>query len=249
MLRALLALAAFVCVASGAAPSYSAASFVNAGNYAPGPFAPNSVVTVFGTELARSTRALTSEDIRDSMLPTELNFSQVFVDNIPAPLFYVSENQVNFLIPSSQFIGDTRIRVVRQGLSGPEVIVAVVEAAPALFALSNGFAVVTHADNTLVSPESPARGGEVIVIWATGLGKTITNPNSGQLPPYTSQIVNLDGLKISVGGTVLYAGLTPGSAGLYQINLILPSNPGVDPELRITVGAVSSAAGLKLAVR
>lgn len=249
VLRAWLVLAAFVCVARGAAPSYSSASFVNAGNFAPGPFAPNSVVTVFGTSLARSARALTAEDIRGDTLPTELNFTQVLVDNIAAPLFYVSDTQVNFLIPSKQIVGDARIEVIREGLRGPAVLIPVVEAAPALFALPNGFAIVTHADNTLVSPESPARGGEIIVIWATGLGKTEINPNSGQLPPYLSRLVNMDALKVSVGGIVIYAGLTPGSAGLYQINLQLPSNPGTDPELRVSIGAISSAAGLKLAIR
>ena len=62
-------------------------------------------------------------------------------------------------------------------------------------------------------------------------------------------------LKVSLGGVALewwrikYAGLTPGSAGLYQINLLLPDNPGTDPELLVTVGDPTTAAGLKLAVR
>ena len=46
-----------------------------------------------------------------------------------------------------------------------------------------------------------------------------------------------------------YAGVTPGSAGLYQINLQLPDSPGIDPEIRVAMGAQTSRAGLKLAAR
>ena len=245
-----MAIAVLLCgVARAAAPSYTAAGIVNASNYSPGPFAPTSLIAIFGTGLARSAQTLTAADIRDNLLPTEMNFTQVFVDNSPAPLFYVSDTQINFLIPSKQLPGNVRIRVACQGLSGPEIMLLVVDAAPALFALPNGFAIATHADNSLLTTESPARGGETIVIYATGLGKTLKNPATGEIPVYLSEIINLAGLKVSVGGTIDYAGLTPGSVGLYQINLVLPPNPGPDPEIRVSVGSFSSPSGLKLAVK
>jgi uncharacterized protein (TIGR03437 family) len=250
MIRASLALAVLVCgVARAAAPHYTADWIVNASNYAPGPFAPNSILSIFGTELSRSERALIAEDIRDNSLPTELNFTRVRVDGVPVPLFYVSKGQINFLVPAKQLPGDMRVQVVRQGLAGPIVIVPIVEAAPALFTQPNGYAIATHADDSLIMPESPARGGETIVIWATGLGKTVKNPATGELPPYVSEIVHRDALQISVGGTIRYAGLTPGSAGLYQINLELPENIGNDPDLWVSVGDIASPAGLKLAAR
>jgi uncharacterized protein (TIGR03437 family) len=254
--QAFLALAALFCVtARGAAPSYSAAGIVNSGNYAPGPFAPNSIVTIFGSSLARSSLGLTADDVRGGTLPTELNYTQVFVDNSPVPLFYVSDGQINFLVPAKQSTGDTKIRVASQGNSGPEITVTVVDAAPALFTMAGGFAIATHVDNSLVSPDSPAHGGEIIVVYATGLGKTDPNPATGELPRYAAQIVALGGLQVSLGGVAVssglikYAGLTPGSAGLYQVNLEVPGNPGTDPELRVSVAGQSSPAGLKLAIR
>jgi uncharacterized protein (TIGR03437 family) len=48
---------------------------------------------------------------------------------------------------------------------------------------------------------------------------------------------------------VLYAGVTPQSAGLYQINFVLPASAPVDPEVRITIGDTASQTGLKLALR
>jgi len=256
MSRSWLALAVLVCgavvpgrIASAAGPSYTAAGIVNASNYSPAPFAPYSVLSIFGSGLARSAQALSAADIHDNFLPTELNFTQVFVDNSPAPLFYVSDTQINFLVPGKQLPGQMRIRVATQGLSGPEVLVPVVDAAPALFTLPNGFAIATHADNSLITPESPARGGETVVIYATGLGWTVKNPATGEIPMYLSEITNLAALRVSMGGTIVYAGLTPGSVGLYQINLVLPATSVADPELRVTIGAFSSLAGLKLAVR
>jgi uncharacterized protein (TIGR03437 family) len=62
-------------------------------------------------------------------------------------------------------------------------------------------------------------------------------------------------LKITLNGAgvdpmlVKYAGLTPGSAGLYQINLEMPKDTGDDPEIRVTAGSLVAQGGLKLAVR
>src|SRR2546425_956168 len=171
MFRPRLLLALLLCgMARGAAPAYSAAAIVNASNYSPGPFAPNSVLSAFGSGMARSAQGLTRDDIRDGFLPVELNFTRVLVDNIPVPLFYVSDTQVNFLVPSKQLTGDARVQVIREGIAGPMVTVPIVDAAPALFVQPNGFAIATHADNSLITPDSPARNGEVIVLYATGLG-------------------------------------------------------------------------------
>ena len=256
VLRSCVVLAVLFCVAArGAAPSYSAAGIVNSGNSAAGPFAPNSILTIYGSDLARSSVGLTANDISGGLLPTELNYTQVFVDNIAAPLFYVSDLQINFLVPGGQSTGDAKIRVASQGISGPSVTVTVVAAAPALFFLAGGYAIATHVDNSLVSVDRPAHAGEIVVVYCTGLGKTDPNPASGELPRYAAQIVALSALQVSLGGVAVtsglikYAGVTPGSAGLYQINLEIPDNPGTDPELRVTIGGQSSPAGLKLAIQ
>lgn len=243
----------FAGTASGVVPSYSAAGIVNAGNYTPGPFAPNSILSIYGSGLALATRALTANDILGGYLPTQLSYTQVFVDNYPAPLFYVSDGQINFLVPSNQSSGDTQIRVAMLGNSGPVVTVTIAIAAPALFSTSDGFAIATHADNSLITPVSPAHADEIVVVYATGFGKTAPDPATGEIPPYAAQIVALADLKVSVAGAVLsadrikYAGLTPGSVGLYQINLALPDSPGSNPEIRVAIGDQSTPPGLKLA--
>ena len=238
----------------GQAPVYSAAGMVNGPNYAPGPFAPNSIVSIFGSGLARSSQGVTAGDILNNTLPTELNGTHVYVMNSPAPLLYVSDGQVNFLVPGNQLDGDVKIRVVREGLTGPEVTVTLVDAAPALFQTAAGYAIAAHLDNSLIAPGSPAQAGEIIVVYACGLGRTLPNPAPGAIPQSAAVIQRLSDLKVYLGGaaidaaSILYAGLTPGSAGLYQINLVLPDNPGTDPEIRVAIADQSSPAGLKLAM-
>ncbi len=245
-------------MAWAAAPSYSAANIVNNGDGSPGPFAPNSILSIYGTDLAVAEHILTAADITGDRLPTRLDFTQVVVDNIPVPLLYVSEKQINFLIPSTQSIGPAVVRVTREGLTGPEVTIPVTDSAPALFINPNstGYAIVSSRDLlSVVSPDAPAKAGDMVVIWATGLGKTVPNPQTGELPPYLAEIVDKADLKVLLDGVpvdsanILYAGLTPQSAGLYQINVTLPDNLGTDPEIRVAMGAQSTPAGLKLAVR
>jgi len=243
--------------ARGAGPVYSAAGIVNTANYTAAPFAPNSVVTIFGSGLAHSKEGVSLPG-GAVQLPYELNYARVYVSNREAPLLYASDSQINFLIPPDLGVGNVAIRVAVQGLTvepGPEITVALVAAAPALFSMAGGYAIATHADGTLMTADSPAHGGDTIVIYLTGLGLTSPNPAPGEVPHYAAQIVQLSQLKVLLNGSpvdpvlIKYAGLTPGSAGLYQINLYIPNEIGADPEIRVAVGAQSSPAGLKLPIR
>lgn len=255
VLRVWLALAVLLGgTARGAGPTYSAAGIVNTPNYTLGPFAPNAVVTIFGSGLARSAQGL---DLAPGalQLPTEINYARVYVSDQPVALFYVSDSQINFLMPSGMKPGNVTIRVVTEGVSGPYVTATLVDAAPALFSMAGGYAIATHADNTLLTADSPAHAGDIVIVYLTGLGWTSPNPTPGQIPNFAGQMVRLSDLKVFLGGSavdpilVKYAGLTPGSAGLYQINLMLPANVGTDPEIRVAVAGQSSPGGLKLAVR
>ena len=254
--RIWLALAVLFCgAARGAAPSYSAAGIVSTASYAPGPFASNTLITIFGAGLARSAQGVTAADIVNNSLPSELNYTRVTIDGWSVPLLYVSEGQINLLIPPKQAKGPAKLRVAREGQAGPEVTISVVDASPALFVSAAGLAIATHGDNSVITPEHPAAGGELIVIYAAGMGKTDAMPTNGDIPPYASQLVNRGSLQVLLDGVagdpaqVRYAGLTPGSAGLYQINVVLPDKPGADPELRLSIGGVVSQAGVKLPLR
>jgi uncharacterized protein (TIGR03437 family) len=240
-------------MAWGAGPSYSADGIVNASNYTAGPFAPGSVISLYGTGLARSAGGIDS--VNGAQLPFELNYVRVYVQDQPVPLLYVSPTQINFIISNEQIPGPVKVRVVTEAITGPEVVVTLVDSAPALFLGSNGYALATNASGKLLTADAPAHAGDVIVIYATGLGRTNPQPVSGQIPPYAGQMLNLGALKITLGGKpvdpifIKYAGLTPESAGLYQINLEIPTGTDPDPLIQVTAGAPLPPIALKLPIR
>ena len=248
--------------ARGAGPSYSADGIVNASNFTPGPFAPNSVISVFGAGLARSTHALVDADLvpcpaslSGRCLPVEMNYVRVYVQDQPVPLLFVSDGQVNFLMSSTETAGPVKVRVVTEGISGPEIIVTLVDAAPALFSMAGGYVIAQDAKGNLLTADAPAHGGDIVVIYLTGLGRTTPNPAVGEIPNYAAPMLALASLKVTVNGApvdpvlIKYAGLTPGSAGLYQINLFLLEGTANDPEIQVTAGTLTAQTGLKLPLR
>lgn len=256
MLRWWLALA-ILCTgtARGAGPTYSAAGIVNASNYAAGPFAPGSVLSIFGSGLARSTYALASTDIVAGKLPNELNYVRVYVQDQPVPLLFVSDKQINFIMSTTQNTGDVRLRVATDGISGPEVVVTLVDCAPALFALDKDYAIATSAGGQLLTRDNPAHAGDTIIVYATGLGRTTPNPAIGEIPTHSAQILALAALRVSLAEKavdpmmVKYAGLTPGAAGLYQINLVVPDGTPAQPSIDVTSGGPAPSPSLKLPIQ
>src|ERR1035437_7779656 len=173
VIQTLLALAVLCAgMARGAGPSYSAAGIVNASNFTAGPFAPNSVISVFGAGLARSTHALVagalgacaSSLLAARCLPRELNYVRCYVQDQPVPLLFVSDGQVNFLISSVESAGPVKIRVVTEGITGPEITVTLVDEAPALFSIAGGYAIATDAAGKLLTADAPAHAGDTVVV-------------------------------------------------------------------------------------
>lgn len=79
--------------------------------------------------------------------------------------------------------------------------------------------------------------------------------NSGALATFAARIVAGPQMQILLAGVavaatdILYAGLAPGFAGLYQINLRLPAKLPADPEIRIVIAGQTSPALIRLPAR
>jgi uncharacterized protein (TIGR03437 family) len=236
-------------------PSYTISGIVNAATGLSGPISPNAIVSLYGTNLAFGTTSAGSGDTKNGVLPTTLGGVTVYVDHIMSGIFFVSPNQINFVVPYELDGASTTFFIVRQNLVGPLLTIPLTPVSPAFFQWHVNHAVAQHADGSLISPDSPAQGGEVVVLYTDGLGRTSPDLLPGHVSGAAVPIVAAAQVKILVGGNpcppsdILYAGVTPGFAGLYQINVRLPETLPPDAEIRVSIGSAISPAGIQLYTR
>lgn len=239
------------------APFYTPSSIVNAANFKAGPLAPNTIGTLYGRDLAFSTRSLSKEDIYNGTLPTTLLGSGVrlLIDGTLAYLYFVSPTQINFLVPSTLTPGTSQIQLVLDGRAAESVRIEIASASPALFALDPETILATRLDGSSITADKPAHPSDIIILYATGLGATRPRIPAGQIPAGAAWIDRMADFQILFNGeamdraNVLYAGAAPGFAGLYQINLKLPEATPPNPEVRIGFRDLLSPSGVRLPVQ
>lgn len=258
-----LAVVALTCCCPGAdteckplAPCYTGQSITNIASGTPGTLAPNTLASIYGTNLSFVTRAISTDDIQAGELPIRLPGTgvQVWLDELPGHLYLVSPEQVNFLVPSNLRATEVTIRVFRDSTVGPAVRLKLREAAPALFQLDSDHVLASKLDYSLVTATAPSHPDEWVILWATGLGSVTPPTTYGTLPPEAANLEKIGDFRILLDGAAVapgrvgYAGLAPGYAGLYQINLKLPASVPVNPEIRIAIGEDISPPALRLFV-
>jgi adhesin/invasin len=238
------------------APVIFSGGIVNAANYAPGPtpLVPGALASLFGINLADASAAASVVP-----LPRELAGVKVLVGGIEAPLVSVNAgadyDQINFQVPL-ELSGFSYVEVVvlsGGALSAPEGI-AVAPAVPALFTRNfSGAGVVAalHADYTEITAERPARTGETVLLYATGLGEVSPAPPSGHGATGLSRLVTAP--EVLFGGRaarVGFAGLAPGYPGLYQLNVVIPDGlPAGEAAVELRAEGIASAEGPVIPIR
>ena len=214
--------------------STSDIAIMNAASLRPGPIAVGEIVSIFGEGLGPIVAAAAPAAIGGS-IPRELAGVQVLFNGHAAALFFVQQNQINLQVPYSingaQF---AEIQVLVNGVLRSKTTAGVADATPAIFANSNGAAVVVNEDGTLNAPDNPAARGSVVTMYATGEGQVLPQPSDGQIAGYPSPTPVLPvSLRIGdYGAELLYAQSAPGFAGLMQINARVPGGfapPGILP--------------------
>jgi uncharacterized protein (TIGR03437 family) len=196
---------------------------------------------------------------------TTLGDMQVLFNGTPAPLYYTSPTQVNFLVPQNAPTSGAADVIIQQASTGQVFgagMVSMNAVAPAIFTLeyTGTFrqAAVLNQDNTVNSKTNPAARGSVIQIYATGQGVVSHQPADGvpvndanSTTPQTPRVLLGTGFVDSVatlpgdptdGKWVKYSGLAPGLPGMWQINVQIPMSvaPGQQP-LAIVYNGIGSA--------
>ena len=239
----------------GTKPTVNAGGVVNGADFTAN-FAPGILLSIYGAALAPRT-AVAAE----APLPLALEGTFVEVTSggkvYRAPIFFVSAGQINAQLPFElASAATTQLRVfTASGGSMPEFIRLSTNAPRLLTATMDGRgeAIVAHAGYTLVSGTSPAKSGEVLLAFLTGLGAVTPAIASGRPAGDNGKWGPLnwtvDKVTVEVNGkpaTVSFSGLAPGWIGLYQVNFQVPDGVSDAVSLVIKTGGVESQRNVTL---
>jgi uncharacterized protein (TIGR03437 family) len=233
---------------------------------------PNGLFTMFGTGFADPSvkRNVSGSDLVNNALPTNLANTCVQDATSRLGLIYVSATQINAVANPSSTSGTVSVSVIsncdqsNQIISAPVNVNAAAQTPQFLFDVQNPsgqneIVAVEASSGAKVGPPglisgvtfTPAKGGDTLTAYGVGWGATTPAAVIGSLAAGAANITGE--FTLTVGGKpaqVLYAGLTPTYAGLYQINFIVPTGltPGNQP-IVLTINGVPTPTGAFLAVQ
>ena len=204
------------------------AGIVNGASFVGDAVSPGELVAIFGSNIGPA--QLSNAQIDDSgRVTTTLSDTQVFFDGIAAPLLYASSNQVGVIVPFGTAGPQTQVEVRYQGQLSFPMMMPVLPATPALFALDGtggGAGAIVNQDGKLNSFDSPAARGTIVLLYATGAGQMAPALDDGKIvsaAPFPAPLLPVQVFIDDQPAEVLYAGAAPGMVqGVLQINARIP---------------------------
>jgi uncharacterized protein (TIGR03437 family) len=184
---------------------------------------PGDVMVVKGSQLSLQAPQMAA----GQPLQTSLGGASVLVNGVAAPLYYSSYGQIAFQARANTVLGTALVQVVRDGQTSNTISMNVAQYAP-------GIVVVTDGSYNLVDANHPVKAGQPLILWSLGLGTTNPAVADGTAAPASPLATVTAGVTIQAvsGSSVVstlnpsFAGLSPGSVGLYQVNANAPALPG-----------------------
>lgn len=231
----------------------------------------NGYFSIGGTNFVPSgtVGTLSASDIVNSSLPTKLASTCVNVGSTRGFLSYVSSTQINVLAPTLPPASTVAVSVVsncgtpNETTSTP-VNVTVAAASPEFLYWAptssgqNPVIAVDAVNGDYIGPAGavaglnfrPAKAGDVLTLYGISFGPTAGGPAPGVIPSKADSVPPT--AQVTIGGKAAgfsYIGVTPGSAGLYQVNLTVPQGltPG-NNAIVLTVNGVNTPTGAFLVV-
>src|ERR1019366_1582426 len=198
-------------------------------------------------------------DFSGNNLPTTLNSVSVQINGKKAAISYISPGLPNVQAPTDNTIGP--VPVVVSNASGTATGTVTLQSySPAFFTFQAKYAAALHnTDGFYVAPAGyfgstatslPAQPGEVLQLYATGLGPTAPSVAAGQLVSTPAPLADLTQLHVIIGGvpaTVQFAGIT--FPGVYQGNVIVPPLANGDQPIVASIAGVSFQTGLSISIQ
>lgn len=238
---------------AGVVPFYSSSTTIQ----------PGSFVSIFGSNLANTTTN------SNGAFDTTLGGTSVMIDGKSAYLVYVSPTQLNLQAPDDTFRGVANVVVttaagsvtstVTLGDFGPSFSVLDGKHVAGIILRPNGTGAYGQGANSydIIGPTGTslgyatvaAKAGDTVELFGVGFGPTTPPVPAGQ--PFNGQAVTTNTVGLTIGGTtVITLGAGEGSAGLYQVNVMIPAGLGTgDKALLASVGGVSTESGVSITLQ
>ena len=229
---------------------------VSAANYSAQPPAPGSYVSIFGAALAETTQSYSTAYLPVSLSQVSVSFDTGTV-HAPGHIAFISPGQVNVQIPwELQGQASVQMKVSIADASGAVYTLPLAAFSPALFQYqlkslftdqSGGqtYAAALDENNQLASPSNPVAQGHIVQLFLNGLGPVSNQPLSGDPAPSATLATTTTTPIVTIGGLtspkIQFSGLTPGNAGLYQINAVVPNTGTGVQTITVSIGGVISA--------
>ena len=233
-----------------AATTPAITSLKNAATLQPGnAVSPGDIISIFGTNLGPATPATgTSFQLTSSgTVPTTLAGATVMFNNVAAPLLFVSQTQINAIVPYEMASFSTATLTIQfANTTSASFQVQIVATQPGIFSLSQGGSgqgAILNQNSTVNGASNPAAKGSVISIYATGEGQIKPAGTTGCVtsvtPPYAVPVATP--ISATIGGvpaTLSYNGEAPGLVcGVLQVNATIPATVSSGPQpIVLTVG-------------
>jgi uncharacterized protein (TIGR03437 family) len=243
-------------------PTISSNGGVNAADFQVAPGAvPGSYIALFGTGLSDPGNiAIANLTITPFMLPLAMDYVSVSFDvpsatiSLPGTLYYVSPNQINLQVPW-ELQGQTSalVKVTVGSSQGSVYTLPLADYAPAFYeyvetATKNTLVMALDGSGNVISSTNPASVGQLLHIYANGMGPVSNQPADGQPTPVPTatvpQPITTLTPTVYIGGqlaNVEFSGLAIGTVGLYELLVQVPTgvSSGLQPAV-VTINNVAS---------
>jgi uncharacterized protein (TIGR03437 family) len=210
----------------------------NTGNFAPAgyPVAPGEFLTMYGTGFGTQNVSAATFPI-----PPLLGTVQVTVNGIAAPVYAVAATAtspyIDAIVPFGVTGSTATIVVIVNNVKSNAVDVPLAATAPGVFSVpAGGIAegAIRHLDGTIANAASPAARDEIVSVYLGGLGAVTPGVSDGAATPTNAFYTINSPVNVYVGGqlvtNLVFAGLVPTLAGLYQLNIQIPEAVASGPQ-------------------
>ncbi len=237
-------------------PSIDTTRIANAASNVGGPLAGGEIVTIGGTGFA-----VAGTNIQwgaGTPVPFEMGDTQVFFDNIPAPMLQLESNLIEAIVPYEVANKSTTVmRVVYFGVSSNSVTIPVIATNPGVFTMDGtglGQIMALNADGSVNSAAHPATRGTPVTFYVTGEGQTNPAGVDGAITANPAPKPAAQQIQVTIGGSAAQlssaAEQIAKPAGMLQVTVMVPNDAptGVPDEVLILIGGGVSQRGATIYV-